>query len=156
MSSENRKKRREFGFQIKWELNWRGLSLRLGRANKFVLLSAFTYICHISQRGMTSSDILNEIKRIAKEVLPKGGQLILYGSRARNEAREDSDWDLLILLDKQEIEKQDRDEVAYPFRALSWDVGELISPIIYTKESWRKMSFTPFYKNVEQDGIVLA
>ena len=41
---------------------------------------------------MESSDILNEIKRIAKEVLPKGGQLILYGSRARNEAAEDSDW----------------------------------------------------------------
>ena len=36
---------------------------------------------------MKSSEILNEIKRIAKEVLPKGGQLILYGSRARNEAR---------------------------------------------------------------------
>ena len=27
---------------------------------------------------MKSSEILNEIKRIAKEVLPKGGQLILY------------------------------------------------------------------------------
>ena len=156
MSSENRKKRREFGFQIKLELNWRGLCLRLGRANKFVLLSAFTYICHISQRVMTSSDILNEIKRIAKEVLPKGGQLILYGSRARNEATEDSDWDLLILLDKPKIEHGDYDNVLYPFAALSWDVGELISPIIYTKESWRKMSFTPFYKNVEQDGIVLA
>ena len=51
---------------------------------------------------------------------------------------------------------KDRNEVAYPFRALSWDVGELISPIIYTKENWRKMSFSPFYKNVEQDGIVLA
>ena len=102
-------------------------------------------ICHKSHRVMKSSEILNEIKRIAKEVLPKGGQLILYGSRARNEA----------LLDKPEIDRQDRDEVAYPFRALSWDVGELINPIIYTKDNWRKMSFTPFYKNVEQDGIVL-
>ena len=54
------------------------------------------------------------------------------------------------------IDMKDRNEVAYPFRALSWDVGELISPIIYTKENWRKMSFTPFYKNIEQDGIVLA
>ena len=70
---------------------------------KFVLLSAFTYICHISREVMKSSDILKEIKRIAKEVLPKGGQLILYGSRARNEATEDSDWDLLILLDKPNI-----------------------------------------------------
>lgn len=105
---------------------------------------------------MKSSEILNEIKRIAKEVLPKGGQLILYGSRARNEADEDSDWDLLILLDKPEIGHEDYDNVLYPFAALSWDVGELISPIIYTKDNWRKMSFTPFYKNVEQDGIVLA
>ena len=69
---------------------------------------------------MKSSDILKEIKRIAKEVLPKGAQLILYGSRARNEADEDSDWDLLILLDKPKIEMKDRDEVAYPFAALSW------------------------------------
>ena len=105
---------------------------------------------------MKSSDILKEIKRIAKEVLPKDGQLILYGPRARKEATEDSDWDLLILLDKQEIEMKDRNEIAYPFVALSWDVGELISPVIYTKESWKKMSFTPFYKNVEEDGIVLA
>ena len=28
----------------------------------------------------------------------------MYGSRARNEATEDSDWDLLILLDKPKIE----------------------------------------------------
>ena len=60
------------------------------------------------------------------------------------------------LLDKPEIEHGDYDNVLYPFAALSWDVGELISPIIYTKDNWRKMSFTPFYKNVEQDGIVLA
>ena len=69
---------------------------------------------------MKSSDILKEIKRIAKEVLPKGGQLILYGSRARNEATEDSDWDLLILLDKPEIEQHDYRYVLYPFTALSW------------------------------------
>ena len=130
--------------------------LRLGTANKFAILSASAYICHISHAVMKSSDILKEIKRIAKEVLPKGGQLILYGSRARNEATEDSDWDLLILLDKPEIEHKDYDNVAYPFVALSWDVGELISPILYTKDEWKKYSFTPFYKNVEEDGIVLA
>ena len=130
--------------------------LRLGTVNKFAILSASAYICHISHEIMKSSDILKEIKRIAKEVLPKGGQLILYGSRARNEATEDSDWDLLILLDKPEIEQHDYRYVLYPFTALSWDVGETISPIIYTKDEWKKYSFTPFYKNVEQDGIVLA
>ena len=77
---------------------------------------------------MKSSDILKEIKRIAKEVLPK----------------------------EPKIEHGDYDNVLYPFAALSWDVGELISPVIYTKEEWGKCSFTPFYKNVEQDGIVLV
>ena len=33
---------------------------------------------------------------------------------------------MLILLDKPKIEMKDRDEVAYPFAALSWEVGELI------------------------------
>ena len=105
---------------------------------------------------MKSSDILNEIKRIAKEVLPKGGQLILYGSRARNEATEDSDWDLLILLDKPEIEHHDYRNYLNPLSPMRWDIGETISPVIYTKDEWKQYSFTPFYKNVEQDGIVLA
>lgn len=105
---------------------------------------------------MNSTEILKQIKEIGKAVIPKGGRLILYGSRARNDASEDSDWDLLILLDKESIEKSDYDNVLYPFTALSWDVGQLISPVIYTKKNWSNISFTPFYKNVEEDGIILA
>ena len=26
----------------------------------------------------------------------------------------------------------------------------------HSKDEWKKYSFTPFYKNVEEDGIVLA
>ena len=81
---------------------------------------------------MIRSDILKEIKRIARKAIPKGGQLILYGSQARNEATEDSDWDLLILLDKSEIEQSDYRNVLYPFAALGWNVGEAISPVMYT------------------------
>ena len=105
---------------------------------------------------MIRSDILKEIKRIARKAIPKGGQLILYGSQARNEATEDSVWDLLILLDKSEIEQSDYRNVLYPFAALGWNVGEAISPVMYTKDEWKNNSFTPFYKNVEQDGIILV
>lgn len=106
--------------------------------------------------AMKTSDILKEIKRIARKTIPKGGQLILYGSRARNEATEDSDWDLLILLDKPEIEQNDYRYVLYPLAAFGWNIGETISPVMYTKDEWKKNSFTPFYKNVKQDGIVLV
>ncbi|MGM9764619.1 MAG: nucleotidyltransferase domain-containing protein [Candidatus Cryptobacteroides sp.] len=104
---------------------------------------------------MNSGEIIKRIKALAVKTIPDGGRLILYGSQARNEAKEDSDWDLLILLDKETIDQKDHDEIAYPFRALSWDIGQLISPIIYTMDNWQKMSFTPFYKNVTEEGIVL-
>ena len=51
---------------------------------------------------VNSRDIpmLNVLQRVAKEVMPVGSQVWLYGSRARGEAHKDSDWDVLILLDK--------------------------------------------------------
>jgi len=41
--------------------------------------------------------LLKEIYRIAKEIFPKGGQLILFWSWARNEATEDSDRNYLLV-----------------------------------------------------------
>ena len=48
--------------------------------------------------------------------------MILYGSRARNEATEDSDWDLLILLDKPKIEQHDYRYI-YPLSICSIELG---------------------------------
>ena len=98
--------------------------------------------------------MIDEIKRVAKETLPEHSKLYLYGSRARGDAREDSDWDLLILLDKPQITLDDYD-VGYPFREAGWDCGEEINPQVYSIKEWNQYSFTPFYKNVEQDKQVL-
>lgn len=104
---------------------------------------------------MKRDGVINQIKEVARKAIPHNGQVLLYGSRARGEAREDSDWDILIILDKQKIEKADYDNVVYPFTDLGWNIGESIIPVIYTKEEWKKSSFLPFYKNVERDKIVL-
>lgn len=99
--------------------------------------------------------IIGQIKEVAQRIVPKGGQVLLYGSRARGEAHEGSDWDILIILNKMKIEKRDYDNVAFPFTFLGWEIGEDIIPVMYTREEWEKSSFLPFYKNVEQDKIVL-
>ena len=102
---------------------------------------------------MEQSQVIARIKQVAKDALPANGKLLLYGSRARGEAHCDSDWDLLIILDKPQIEQSDYDDVLFPFTYLGWDLGEMIIPVIYTRQEWESTSFLPFHKNVEQDKI---
>ena len=100
--------------------------------------------------------VIESIKNTATQTLPKGSELLLYGSRARGDAHKGSDWDLLILLDKDKVEENDYDNVAFPFTMLGWKIGEIIIPQIYTKNEWERMSFLPFHKNVEHDKVILA
>ena len=104
---------------------------------------------------MDKASVISNIKAIASKTLPAGSTLLLYGSRARGDNRADSDWDLLILLDKSKLHSQDYD-YGYPFREFGWDIGEEINPHIYTKKQWNEWTFLPYHKNVERDKIVLV
>lgn len=101
-------------------------------------------------------DILQAIKKVIAQVMPDGAKVILFGSQARGDAQEDSDWDILILLDKEKLEEIDHDRYAYPLFELGWKIDVQIHPIMYTLEDWLKRKFSLFYKNVEQDGVVLC
>lgn len=103
---------------------------------------------------MEKRQIIDHIRQVGRETLPPNSSLLLFGSQARGDAKEGSDWDLLILLDKPKITLNDYD-VSYPFRELGWDMGEEINPQVYSKKEWNQYSFTPFYKNVEHDKQVL-
>ena len=103
---------------------------------------------------MDRKQVIKDIQQVASRVLPKGATLYLYGSRARGDNHEESDWDLLILLDKQSLEAADYG-YAYPFRELGWEIGEELNPSLYTKKQWKSWTYLPYYKNVEQDKIVL-
>jgi predicted nucleotidyltransferase len=81
--------------------------------------------------------------------------VILFGSRARGDAREDSDWDVLILLDKDRITNQDIDDYTYPLRELGWLYNQSINAILYTKKDWNKSIVSPFRQNVLNDGVRL-
>ena len=86
---------------------------------------------------------------------PQRSLFILFGSRARGEAKKGSDWDILIVLPKQKLQQSDYDQVSYPFVELGWILGEQINPIVYTKQEWEANSITPFYDNVQRDAISL-
>ena len=103
---------------------------------------------------MKYSQVIDNIKDVAKKVLPKGSALYLYGCRARGDYHKGSDWDLLLLLDKTSLTFRDYD-ISLPFRELGWSINEEINPQVYSKKEWQDNLFTPFYKNVERDKIVL-
>lgn len=99
--------------------------------------------------------IADGIDLILRKAAPCKGRVILFGSRARGDARSDSDWDVLILLDKERITDADMDEISYPIRALGWQMDKMINPIMFTTKEWDAKSFTPFYKNVMEEGVAL-
>lgn len=119
-------------------------------------LDYLLYLCSVNNCAMNKKEIINKIISVAKSVLPNGSTLLLYGSRARGDEKADSDWDLLILVDKNTLVESDYDMLSFPFTLLGWNIGQIISPQLYTRNEWESLSYLPFYKNVEHDKIQLT
>jgi predicted nucleotidyltransferase len=104
---------------------------------------------------MNTDQLLQQIKESVRATDP-GATLILYGSYARGDFREDSDIDILVLLDKDKITVEDRRRIGDPLYHLELKEEVLISPSIFSKKNWEtKHTITPFYKNVMREGITL-
>lgn len=108
-----------------------------------------SYICNMKPK----EEILYAIKNVVAQVMPTGAQVILFGSQARGDAHENSDWDILILINEERVYNEDFDRVAFPLIELGWSLGIEVNPLIYTYNDWEKRHFTPFYKNIAQEGI---
>ena len=104
---------------------------------------------------MRREHIVNQIREIVHRVAPTA-KTILYGSEARGDAREYSDIDLLVLLDKDKLTFDDEAEISWPLYKLEIKTGVSINPLIMPRISWENRPFkTPFYVNVVNEGIVL-
>lgn len=100
--------------------------------------------------------LIESLKKKALEILPKGSQVALYGSRARGNPRPDSDWDIHILIPGEEkIALSLWDEFAWPLADEGLTIGEIVNPRLYSYAGWEKRSFLPFYKNVEKDKVII-
>jgi predicted nucleotidyltransferase len=73
-------------------------------------------------------------------------QVIVFGSRARGDAKRESDWDILILIDKpvsMEIETSFRNNLF----DLEIETGEVFSTFVYQKKDWdTRHKVTPLYR----------
>lgn len=101
-------------------------------------------------------NIAVRIKEKVKEKDPTA-KIILYGSRARGDYHIYSDWDILILVDKENVSLQLEQEYRHHLLDLELEIGEPISVTVYPKKKWESEHWaTPLYKSIEKDGMVLT
>jgi len=99
--------------------------------------------------------IANLIKTKISQKNPDA-EVILFGSHARGEASVDSDWDILILINGMDINRQIEREYREQIFDIELEVGEPISTFVYTRNDWEtKYSMTPLHINIKREGISL-
>lgn len=99
--------------------------------------------------------ILAYVKRVTKDFTDKVQSIILYGSQARGDARQDADIDLFIVIN------QDSRSLIQELTEIAWQVqfthNVIISDIIRSVEQLHQMTAErfPYYINLENEGILL-
>ena len=64
-------------------------------------------------------NIVEAVKKAINEIAP-GSEVILFGSRARGDYKKDSDWDFLILLHTDTVEKKQKNKFRNSCMKSNW------------------------------------
>ena len=99
--------------------------------------------------------LLTKVKQTIQGLEPNAA-VKLYGSRSRQEAAPDSDWDFLVLVDGPVTDTR-ADAIRHQLYEIEWESGEVLNAIVRSREDWNSPLYAvmPFWKNVERDGVLL-
>ncbi len=102
-----------------------------------------------------SSFIISSLKHIVHQYDPHA-TIILFGSRARGDYHEESDWDFLILTSIQEsdfLKEKMRKEILYK---IEFKTHQYIATILHNKDVWQQdYQVTNLFKSIAEEGIVV-
>lgn len=101
------------------------------------------------------SKFSEEAKRIYGAKLYK---VILYGSCARGDFEQDSDIDIMVLLDvPQEAIGLERKRILEVSDKLDWDYDVVLTPVFQNYKLYQKyIPVSKFYQNVQREGVQIA
>jgi predicted nucleotidyltransferase len=96
-------------------------------------------------------ELIDELKELYGDNL---SCVILYGSKARGDATEDSDIDILVVLKNIQNFSSERKKV----KEISWRLSykyELLLTVIIRSEQEYMQKDTPLLMNIEKEGVAL-
>ena len=99
--------------------------------------------------------MLRRCKRAITEAAA-GADVILYGSRARGDAGEYSDYDLMVIVDGP-VDMALKEKIHEQIFPLELDSGVVLTLIVYNKQQWDLPLYRamPLRKNVDREGVLL-
>jgi predicted nucleotidyltransferase len=100
-------------------------------------------------------ELLTRCRTAIKSIEPSA-EVILYGSRARGDAEQESDYDFLILTDG-EVTLKREDAFRRQLYPLEMETGAVFTVMLVSRGDWGSALYDamPFYQNIERDGVML-
>ena len=99
----------------------------------------------------TREEILLKIKKNVSDLDPEA-KVILFGSRARGDNGEESDWDILILTNIPATEENKRN-LRFHLLDIELEIEQSISTLIHQNDHWKHYSVTPLHEIIKTEGI---
>jgi predicted nucleotidyltransferase len=98
----------------------------------------------------------NYLQSLARQFPGLVEQIFVFGSKARETAKVDSDLDLLVVI--RESDWRLKDLVTEPGYELALGTDVVPSIMVCTKEEWEqyRRDEAPFWQTVKRDGVVVA
>ncbi len=105
--------------------------------------------------SVADAALLQRCKRAIADVVADA-EVILYGSRARGDARDDSDYDILVIVNGP-VDMALEEKMVSNVYPLELETGAVLTLIVYSRVQWDSPLYRamPFHKNVDREGVLL-
>ena len=97
------------------------------------------------------------VKKVANDLkVELRGQIIdiiLFGSRARGDFQNESDYDILVLVTKKTKALIDQiDDIVWE---IAWEHNVVITAFVYEKSRFENDRFEPLFMNIQKEGVLV-